>query len=108
MSLRLLDDQRVSLSVQPVDAGGNPALIDGAPEWEVIGATPSILTYQPADDGLSCDLETTGLIGTAQVRVSADARIGPDVRSISGILDIEVEAGEAVTLNIAAGTPQPR
>lgn len=108
MSFVLLDSQKVALSVQPVDAAGNPAPVDGAPSWETGGAHPEILQLAPAADGLSCEIVAAGGLGTAQVKVSADARLGADIKTITGILDVEVVAGEAVTLTINAGSPEEK
>ncbi|MBL8250424.1 MAG: hypothetical protein JNK31_02015, partial [Candidatus Competibacter sp.] len=47
----------------------------------------------------------TGTLGHVQIRARADARIGPDVREISGLLEIDLVAAEAVTLGIIAGEP---
>lgn len=108
MSLVLLDSQKVALSVQPIDAAGNPAKIDGVPAWSVVGANPEILALEVAGDGLSCEVLTAGQLGTAQVMVSADADLGEGVKTISGVLDIEVQGGEAVSLNVSAGLPEPK
>ena len=54
----------------------------------------------------SCTLVPLG-IGTCQFKVEADAHIGEGVKSIVGLVDLEVIAGEAVTLNIVFGTPVP-
>lgn len=104
--LLLLDNQKVALSVTPVDAAGNPAKIDGVPLWSIIGAQPGILSLTIAADGLSCELFAAGPLGTAQVQVQADADLGAGVVAITGLLDVEVAAGQAVTLNIAAGVPE--
>ncbi len=108
MSLILQDDQKVTLAVRPIDAAGNPAAIDGAPAWTVEGANPEILTLAPSADGLSCEALTVGPLGTCQVKVAADARIGPEVKTITGVLDIEVRGGEAVSLAVDASVPVPR
>lgn len=104
MSIVLKDTQRVSISVSPVDAKGNPAKVDGAPSWAVVG--PAIVTLVPSDDGLTCVATTTGDLGTTQITVSADADVGEGVQTISGLLDVEVVGGVAVSLSVAAGVPE--
>jgi hypothetical protein len=104
MSVVLKDNQRVTASVSPVDARGNPAPIDGVPVWAVVG--PAVLTLEPSSDGLSCVATTTGELGVTQLTVTADADLGEGVVTISGLLDVEVIAGIAVGLSVAAGVPE--
>ena len=104
----LTDVQKVTLSVAPVDAAGNPAKVDGVPVWDIIGAQPDILKVQAADDGLSATVTTTGGLGTAQVRVTADADLGTGVKAITGLLDVQVVASDAVSLTVTAGEPEAR
>ena len=101
--LLLRDDQKVSLSIQPLDAKGNPARVDGVPAWSV--SDPSLGTVQAAADGLSA-VFTAQQTGTVQVSVTVDADLGPGVRALSGTLDIQIEPGEAVSIGIIAGVPQ--
>ena len=102
MSLILSVVQQVTLSIAPVDVKGNPAPIDGAPAWSVID--PTIATLAVAPDGLSAEL-IAATVGHVQVTVSADARLGPDVSTITGVLEVDVVAAEAVSLGITAGEP---
>ena len=102
MSLLLSVVQQVTLSIAPVDAKGNPAPIDGVPVWSALD--PAIATLTVADDGRSALLVAL-TVGHVQVTVSADARLGPDVSTITGVLEVEVVAAEAVTLGITAGEP---
>lgn len=101
--LLLRDDQKVTLAIQPVDAKGNPAKVDGVPAWTNSDDTAGVLTV--AADGLSAEF-VAGMPGVTQVTVTADADLGAGVRAISGVLDIQVEPGEAVTLDIKAGVPE--
>jgi hypothetical protein len=103
MALTLSVVQQVTLSIHPVDARGNSAPIDGVPVWSV--SDPTIATLTPTDDGLSATLVAL-TIGHEQVTVSADARLGSDVSTISGVLEVDVVAAEAVTLGITAGEPE--
>ena len=104
--LILKDTQKVSLAIAPVDARGNPAKVDGAPVWSVAGANPDILELPAAADGLSCVVLTKGPLGTAQVVVAADADLGAGTKAIQGVLDIEVQASEAVALGVNAAVPE--
>jgi hypothetical protein len=101
--------QQVSLSISVVDRKGNPARVDGVPTWSVSDAT--VLTVEPASDGIGSDgmvalVKAVGTLGTAQVRVTADADLGEGVTPLVGVLDVEVLAAQAVAVSIAAGTPE--
>jgi hypothetical protein len=102
--LTLTDEQKCHLSIQPVTAAGNPARVDGAPSWEA--SDQSILALAVADDGMSADIVTVGPLGSCQVKVTADADLGSGVRSITGVLDVEVIAAEAASMSVVAGTPE--
>jgi hypothetical protein len=101
--LQLTDVQSCSLSVQPIDAKGNPAPVDGPPSWSV--SDPTILSIVPSADGLSASISAVGLLGNCQVNVSADADMGAGTVTISGSLDVTVVASQAASLNIGAGVP---
>ena len=104
MSLVLTDEQKVTLSIQPKTAAGNPAPVDGIPIWS--SSDETILAVVSAPDGLSATATTVGPVGSAQVNVSADADLGAGVRTLTAILDVQVIAAEAVSLAINAGTPE--
>lgn len=104
MAVTMTVDHFFNATIQPVDNFGNAARVDGVPVWGV--SDENILEVVPAADGLSADVLAKGAIGTAQVTVSADADLGDGVRELTGLLDVEVLAGEAVSLTIAAGPLQ--
>jgi hypothetical protein len=104
MALVLTDDQKVSLALSPKTASGNPASLDGPPNWAL--SAEGVVELLVAEDGLSAVISTVGL-GSVQVTVTADADLDEDeVREISGVLDVLVVAGEAATLGISAGIPE--
>lgn len=98
-------DHKVPASIQPVDAAGNPAAVDGVPVWT--SSAPTIVTVIAAVDGMSAEIVPAGLLGTAQVNVQADADLGSGVTAITGILDVQSVAGTAVGLQIQTGAPIP-
>lgn len=102
----LKDSEKVSVAVEFVSAGGNPAKVDGAPSWE--SSDPSILTVTPATDGMSCMVTTVGPVGTTRVTCKADADLGAGMKEITLMGDFEVVAGEAVGGSFNVGTPEPR
>lgn len=99
----LTSTQKVELSIQPVDAKGNPAVVDGEPVWAT--SNPDVVSLEVAEGGMSCTAVAVGPVGTAQVAVTADADLGEGVAHITGLLDLEVMAGAAVNLQISAGIP---
>lgn len=106
MALVLTDIQKVSLSIAAVDAAGNPSTVEDV-VWNSSANDILTITADPTDPSKAV-ATTTGKLGTAQIQVSADAKIGEGTVALNGIQDVEVVAGEAVSLNIAAGTPESR
>jgi len=96
--------QQVTLSVAFTDKKGNPAAVDGVPEWST--DNPTVLALTPAADGLSCLVKAAGPLGTAKVTLKADADLGAGVTDIVGTFDVEITAGVATTVTITAGTPE--
>lgn len=103
LMLVLKDNQKVALFIVPTSAAGNPALVEGVPVWTI--SDSAVLICTPSEDGMSAEVKAAGLVGTAQVSVTADADLGEGVRTITGVLDVEVKAGEAVTLTVSHGEP---
>lgn len=99
-------DKKVPASIQPVDAKGNPAKVDGVPVWTSSAA--AIVTVTAAADGMSAEILPVGPVGTAQINVSADADLGSGVTNIIGVLDVQTAAGTAVALQIQTGAPVPQ
>lgn len=107
MSLQLTDSQQCELSIKPVDKKGNPAKLDGKPVWSVDNT--ELLAAVPSDDGMSCTLKAVGPLGSGTVSVKADADLGEGVTEVVGVANVEIVAGQAVSVNIEAGavTEQP-
>lgn len=103
MLLKLSDSQECVLTLDPRDAAGQVAPLDGAAEW--LSNNSEIVTVTASADGLSATATTTGALGMATISVSADAKIGDGVSAISGSIDIEVGPGQATVINITAGEP---
>jgi hypothetical protein len=104
--LVLTDEQKVVLFLEPKTAAGNPAKVDGVPEWSVSNA--DVLALQVSADGMSAVAVASGPLGGAQVNVTADADLGEGARPITAVQDIEVRAAEATQLGIRAGAPEPK
>lgn len=107
MALVLPYDRVVTLSLNPTDAQGNSAALDGVPVWSTTDSNAIMVV--PSEDGLSAVLQPTGAIfGTFQVSVIADARFGPEVVELVGLLDVQIVGGEAVSLNLAVSELRPK
>lgn len=105
MAVTMKDTEKVSVAISVVDAKGNPAQIDGVPVWSV--SDPAGLAFLASTDGLSCEIAAVGPLGTYQATVEVDADLGVGVRSLIGILDFEIVAGEAVAVNFSVSAPSP-
>jgi len=103
MAFQLQDDQQVELAISYLDAAGNPATVDGSTSWA--SSDETVLTVEPSADGTSATARAVGPLGTAQVQTTADADLGEGVVAISGVLDVEVIASQAVTATITPGEP---
>ncbi len=102
--LILTDTQEVDLAIKPVDKKGLPAQLDGMPIW--VTSNVAICTVIPAADGLSAVVKAAAAIGDVQISVAADADLGSGVTTITGVLDISVVAGQAVSMDVVAGQPR--
>lgn len=104
MALILNADQKVKLTITPVDSYGNLSVVENL-TWE--SSDPDILTIEPNEE-----LETevyavaVGPTGDAQVVVRADARIGDGEVVLTGVVNVTVLPAEAVSLSVAAGEPE--
>jgi hypothetical protein len=105
MLVTLPIDRVVTLFFTPEDKAHNPAPVDGVPFWSL--SEPNLIEVFPAEDGLSAEARPVGKLGTAQVVVTADARLGPDIKNITGIYQLHIVGGEAVSLNLGVGELRP-
>jgi|WetSurMetagenome_2_1015567.scaffolds.fasta_scaffold251929_3 hypothetical protein len=96
-------NQALPLTITIKDKFGNDAKVDGAPVWAVTDA--ALADIVASEDGMSATLTPIGPIGSFKVQVSADADLGAGVSTIMGELDIDLLAGDAVAVSIAAGEP---
>lgn len=96
----LKDSQQVPFTVQAKDAKGNPtSAFDAVPTWGV--SDPTILKVVPAADGLSAVVSPVGPLGSGQLQFNALA----DGKALSGSLDISIVPGDAVSVDLVAGSP---
>ena len=108
--LILPNDQKVLAHVTPVDAKGNPAKIDGVPNWTSSNEAVATVTPNP-DDGsgtFSAWVTPASTLGTCQVNVTADADLGSGTTTITGLLDVQTVGGTAVGFQIQTDAPVPQ
>jgi len=106
MGIKLPLDKQFTVSVEPQDEAGNAAAVEGTPVW---AASSDLVTVTPAADGLSAVVRpnATGTVGSAQINVTADADLGEGVETITGVLDVDVIGGHAVSLATSVGPLEP-
>lgn len=99
---RLTDSQKVLLNVAAVSAAGNPAALENV---KVTSSDETIVTVADMGEG-KFELASTGKVGTSQITVDADARIGDGEVLLTGSETIEVIAGEAAQISLSFGEPE--
>ncbi len=103
MAFTMTDSQQTTMSVKFVDKKGQPAKVDGAPEWSTDNT--DVLALTPAADGLSCLVAAAGPLGDGTITLKADADLGAGVVPLIGTVDVSVTGGQATVVTIDPGTP---
>lgn len=101
-NVTLTDSQNAVLTIAPVDKKGAPATLDGVPVWA--SSDETIATVEADASGLTATL-TAVRPGSCSVTVTGDADLGEGTTPIVGTLGVSVTPGEAVQIDITAGTP---
>ncbi len=92
---------QAKLTIAPKDSKGNPSKIDGVPVWSTSDPATLTVTADPSDTaGLTAFAVPVGPLATAQAQVSVDADLGGGVKTITGLLDCEIQAGETAVVDI--------
>jgi hypothetical protein len=102
MQLILTDTQDCVLTVTAKDKKLAPASTQN-PVWA--SSDPSILTVTPDSSDPNKAVISAQVPGTAMITYTADADLTDGVFDVIGTLDVVVGAGQAVVIEIAAGTP---
>ena len=100
---KLTTVQEVVVSVTAVDAANNPAALENI---VVTSSDESVVSVSSVDGVFK--LSSTGKIGTSQIEVTADARIGEGEVVLTALEVIEVVAAEAVAIGLQFGEPTVR
>lgn len=91
------DDAPKRLRLKITDKHGNPAKVDGVPQWATSNAETLNVTQD--ENGMAGSVSAVGPVGTAQLTVTADADLGAGVEQITGTADFEVVAGKASAID---------
>src|SRR5215475_1747962 len=79
MAYKLPVTHYVVVGVAYVDAGNNPAVVDGEVRWEI--GNPVLGSVHPTTgDSFSCAITPSGTVGATQVSATADADLGTGIR----------------------------
>lgn len=97
----LSSTQELDLSPQFKDKRGNPAEIDGVPEW--LTDNSELLSLAPTEDGRTCTVRAVGALGTARVTMTADALVGEGTESLVGTVEFQITAGKATVVELVPG-----
>lgn len=104
LMFEMSSSQFTTLRPKFVDKKGNPANVDGKPEW--FTDNTDVLALEPSEDGLTCKVSAVGPLGSASVTMKADADMGDGVQELFGTLSVLVNAGQAATVVLDADPPQ--
>lgn len=96
--------QQVRVTAEFRDRRGNPAAVDGVPEWMTDNS--EVLNLVPVADGRSCLIKAVGPLGTARVTLTADADTGAGTTPVVGTLEVTVTAGSATVITLQPGEPE--
>ena len=100
--------QTVTITIdQFVDRRGNPARVDGVPEWSASATDRVQLT--PADDGMSCRVDSLNLPtdpdAPVTVRMDADSDLGAGRTDIFGQVAVTITQPQATEVRLSVSTP---
>lgn len=104
MAFQLRDSEQVTLEVEALDSEGNIAA--ATTTWATSDAT--IVDVVDNGDGTALVVASPGAggLGTAVVTASVTDNSDGDVHE--GTFEVEVVAGDVVTVNISAGVPETK
>ncbi len=114
MEARMTDSQFTVLTPRFLDKNGNPAKVDGSPEYSTDNT--DLLSLEPGtlnDDGtftigggISCRVSAVGPLGSASVTMKADADLGEGQIPLFGTAAITIDAGQATNVELSATEPK--
>jgi hypothetical protein len=104
VAFQLRDDEQVPLSVEALDDEGNPA----AATTTFASSDDTIVAITDNGDGTALAVASPGAAGLGTATITASVTDNSDGDVHTGTFDIEVVAGDAATVNVTAGSPEPK
>lgn len=95
---------KVNVGITFTDQFGNPAEVDGAPQWA--SSDPELLTVTPSEDGKSCLFTAGTRVGQVQVSCTADALPGDEVENFALTASITLVGGKASAGSFSVGAEE--
>lgn len=103
MLLTITNEQKITVTLAPTTAAGNPATLDGIPQWtQTVGNS----TLEVSEDGMSATLISGPDASNSQFTVTADADLGEGVVNLTDTIDLAVVLASASQLGLNVGTPE--
>lgn len=103
MLITITNEEKITVTLAPTTAAGNPASVDGAPVWAQVSGDA---TFEVSADGLSVTLISGAADVNSQFTVTADADLGEGVVTLSDTIDLAVVTAVASQLGLVIGTPE--
>lgn len=101
LQVTIKDNQKFDVSLSFTDAKGNAASVQKG-SVAFVGFAGVSITPDPTDE-TKASVSADGPLVTGQISASADADLGDGVKTITGVLDVEVVAGDATVVQLNAG-----
>jgi hypothetical protein len=105
MEIKITNEQKIKVSINPLTATGKPAKLDGKPTWTVQSGDSQVI---PAEDGLSASFVSSDTPGVTVVLLEADADLGEGVEKISDSIELNVIGANASSFGLVVGTPEAK
>lgn len=96
--LYLKNTEKYRVDANPITKEGYEGAIDGDLLWDI--DNPSLVNITVSQDTMSCIVEPTGATGSANLMVSGDIDVGPNVVRIYNSIDVYVSAGQTYEIEV--------
>lgn len=101
LDIKLTNEQKVEVRVNPVTATGKAAVLDGPVKFSVQSGE---CTIEPIDES-AVFIVSSDAPGDSVVIVEADADLGEGVELIQDLIKVSVEGARAASLGLSVGNP---
>jgi hypothetical protein len=104
VAFQLRDSEQVAIEVEALDSEQNPA----AATTVLSSSDEDIVQVNDNGDGTALVIASPGAGGLGAATITARVTQKSTGDTIEGTFEIEVVAGDAVTVNVVPGTPEPK